>query len=261
MDYGLHGKAVLLTGAAGGIGRAVAGRLAAEGASVIGVDVDETRLKDIAALPAAPGMAHHAIAADLSTRAGAEAAVRGALAVAGQVDVFVSCAGILPAWSQDEPGDAEWALTLAVNFGAFRWTVPLLLPGMRACGGGAIVAVASDLARKGLGPKPYGVSKAALVWQVKCLAAELGPHGIRVNAVAPGPVDTPMWGGVKEDLARRDGVSPDEAERRELAGRFNSLGRILRPGEVADPVAYLASACASGVNGAVLDVGGTNDHV
>lgn len=258
--YGLTGKTVLVTGAAGGIGAAVTRLMGAEGASVIGVDRDEPGLKEITALPAAAGAVRHAIAADLSTEAGTEAAMKEALALAGTVDVFVSCAGILPAWSQ-EPTEAEWARTMAVNFGSFRWAAALLLPGMRARRGGAVVAVASDLARKRLGPKPYGVSKIAVLWHAMALAAEAGPDGVRVNAVAPGPVDTRMWDGLTRDLAARDGVSPAEAGRRELAGRFNSLGRILQPEEVAHPVAFLASPRASGVNGAVVDLGGTSDHL
>jgi 3-oxoacyl-[acyl-carrier protein] reductase len=259
--YGLSGKTVLITGAAGGIGAATAALMAAEGASVIGTDRDAGGLKEIAALPAAAGAAHHAIAADLSTMAGTEAAVEEALALAGTVDVFVSCAGVLPAWSEEEPPEADWAYIMAVNFGSFRWAAGLLLPGMRARRSGAIVAVASDLACKTIGPEPYGVSKVAVVRHAKALAAKAGRHGVRVNAVAPGPVDTGMWDGLTRNIAARDGVSPAEAERRELAGRFNSLDRILQPAEVAHPIAFLASPGASGVNGAVVDLGGTNDHL
>jgi 3-oxoacyl-[acyl-carrier protein] reductase len=263
MDLGFRGRTVLLTGAAGGIGRATAAVMAANGASVIGVDLDEGRLKEaFAPLPSAHGASHWVIAADLSAREGAEAAAREAHARAGVVDVLLSCAGVLPAWSDQEPADRQWAYTMAVNFEAFRWAAEALLPGMRARRSGAIVAVASDLAFKVAGPAAYGVSKAALVRYLKQLAAEEGPRGIRVNAVAPGPVDTPMWGGVVSDIAERDGVTPAEAEQAELAGRFTSLGRgVLQPAQVARAVAFLASAWASGVNGAVLDLGGTNDHL
>lgn len=261
MDYGLSGKTVLITGAAGGIGRATATVMALEGATVIGVDLDAAGLKELAALPAPPGTGHHMIVADLAARAGTEAAMREALDLAGAVDVLVSAAGVLPPWSQGEPPDAERALTMAVNFEAFGWAAGVLLPGMLERGSGAIVAVASDLAFKVIGPRAYGISKAALVRDAMSLAAEVGPRGIRVNAVAPGPVDTPMWQSLTRNVAGRDGVSQAEAERREMAGRFCSLGRILRPGEVADAIAWLASPRASGVNGEVLNLGGTRDHL
>jgi NAD(P)-dependent dehydrogenase (short-subunit alcohol dehydrogenase family) len=262
MDMGLAGKTVLITGAAGGIGQAAAEGMAAEGARVIGVDRDEAGLKAIRSLPAAGGPAHCAIAADLSTRDGTQAAMREALALAGVVDVLVSCAGVLRSFSPlEDLTEPAWAHTMAVNFHAFRWALAVLLPGMRAQGGGSVVAVSSDLATQPEGPPDYGVSKVGLLWLVKYLSVAEGPHGIRVNAVAPGPVDTGMWARVRESLADASGLPPDEAGQRELSGRQLPLGRILLPGEVANAITYLASACASGVTGEVMDLGGTSRHL
>ena len=261
MHLGLAGQTVLITGAAGGIGRATAEAMATEGASVIGVDVDGDGLKEIAALPAVGGAEHCMIGADLATRAGTEAAAREATARAGVVDVFVSNAGVCSFRPLQELTDADWARTMAVNFHAFRWMAAWLLPGMRRAGSGAIVIVSSDLAAQPEGPADYGVSKVALLWLMKELAAAEGPHGIRVNAVAPGPVNTAMWASVKENLASQYSLPAAEAEQRELAQRHLPLGRILQPAEVADAITYLASARASGVTGEVMNLGGTSRHL
>ena len=261
MDMGLAGKRALITGAAGGIGRATAEALAAEGARVIGVDLDADGLKHITALPpAAGGAGHIAIVADLSTPQGVAAAMQEALARAGGVDVFVSNAGICAFRPLGELTEEDWQHTLDVNLHAFRRAVPWVLPGMHARGGGAIVVNASDLALQPEGVPDYEISKAGLLILAKELADEQGPLGIRVNAVAPGPVRTGMWEHLAADFAAKHGLPPEkaeEAEERELAQRHLPLGGILAPRQVADAITWLVSARASGVTGTVLPLGGT----
>jgi NAD(P)-dependent dehydrogenase (short-subunit alcohol dehydrogenase family) len=258
MDFGLRGKTVLITGAAGGIGRATAEVMAAEGARIIGVDLDDTWVKEVPSLQVSGAAEHLAIAADLSTRTGVAEAMREALHQARTVDVFVSNAGILSlAGTLEDLEDADWDRTMAVNFHAFHRALPLLLPGMRRRGQGAVVVNASDLALQPEGPPDYGISKVALLWLLKPLADAEGRHGIRVNAVAPAPVRSPMWSQVKQDLAARSGPAADDAERAELAKRHLPLGRVLEPREVADTITYLASDRASGITGTVVPLGGT----
>jgi NAD(P)-dependent dehydrogenase (short-subunit alcohol dehydrogenase family) len=261
MDMGLAGKTALVTGAANGIGQAAAEVLAAEGARVIGVDLDADGLKHVTALHlAAGGTGHIAIAADLSTRQGVEAAMQQALGQAGRVDVLVSNAGICNFRPLDQLSDEDWQHTMDVNFHACRHTAASLLPGMRARGGGAVVVVSSDLAKQPeITPPDYAVSKVALLALMKTLAMQEGPHGIRVNAVAPGPIETALWtrpGGLMDNLAKLHGLPREEAVRHELSLRRLPLGRMGRPAEVADAIAFLASARASFITGAVLDVGG-----
>ncbi len=261
MDMGLAGKTVLVTGAANGIGRAAAEVLAEEGAQVIGVDLDAEELKHVTWLdPAGGGAGHIGIVADLSTPQGVEAAMRQALDQAGRVDVLVSNAGICSFRSLDELTEADWRHTMEVNFHACRRAAAVLLPGMRAAGSGAIVIVSSDLAKQPEIASPdYAVSKVALITLMRTLAMQEGPYGIRVNAVAPGPIETGLWtrpGGLMDNLATLHSLPRDQAVGHELALRRLPLGRMGRPREVADAITYLASDRASFVTGAVLDVGG-----
>jgi NAD(P)-dependent dehydrogenase (short-subunit alcohol dehydrogenase family) len=264
---GLAGKTALVTGAANGIGRATAEVLAEEGAQVIGVDLDADGLKHVTALaPAGGGAGHIGIVADLSTSQGVQTAMRQALDQAGQVDVLVSNAGICNFRSLHELTEDDWRRTMAVNFDACRRIVPWLLPGMRERGEGSIVVVSSDLARQPEVMSPdYAVSKIALLVYMKALVMAEGPHGIRINAVAPGPIKTGMWdrpGGLSDNLAELHGLPSDEAIRHELSLRRLPLGRMGTPREVADMIAVLASARASFVTGAVLGVdGGSIRHV
>ena len=259
MTTGLEGRVVLLTGAAGGIGRATAAVFAAEGARLALIDKDGPgldRLRDELA-----GHAEISTACeDLADPAGVTRGVHRALeSFGGRCDVLINNVGVCIAHSWDELDDATWLDTFQVNFMSAVRAIRLVLPSMRSQGSGVILNNASDLARQ---PEPhlidYQVSKVSLVSLTKVLAATEGPS-IRVNAVAPGPIWTPLWtraGGMAEQLARLHDLPPREAVEHEMKRRHLPLGRIGRAEEVASVFVFLASEQASFVTGAVWGVDG-----
>lgn len=217
---------VVVTGASRGIGRAVVEALLARGATVAVVARTREALADIAA-QAGEGRVV-VCAADVADAEHRQRLVARLASELGRVDALVQCAGIAPRAPVGEIRESDVASTLAVNF-----TAPLLLAQsiaglMRAQGGGgSIVNVASTLGLvPAAGAAVYAASKAALISATRTLALELAADGIRVNAIAPGLVDTEMLRG-------RD---------RDALGRLHPLGRVGRPSEIAEAVVHLLDA-------------------
>ncbi len=243
------GKVALVTGAASGIGRATARRLAEEGARVVSVDRDGAANQ--AAVADLRRSGHHAVAAtcDLLDTASIAPTVQAAATEWGRLDVLCNIAGI-GHFARDEVETLEaWNEVLAVNLTGTYLMSQAALPHLLADGGGAIVNTSSSSATAGAPwSSAYSASKGGVIALTQTMAVTYGKRGLRVNCVAPGGVDTP----IVEQFAFPDGVEMDRA----LLSRIMPFDRMAEPEELAAAFAFLASDDASYCNGIVLRVDG-----
>ena len=242
MTHDFADKSVLITGAAGGIGRALCAAFGAAGARVAVADRDTRDLEADAHLP---GDLTDAVYAD-----GLPGAAHDAL---GGLDIICNNAGVITRGPVTETSDADWAISLGVNVEAPFRICRAAIPTMAQGGGGAIINTASCW---GLRPGPdhalYCMTKAAIASLTQCMGRDHAHQGIRINAVCPNEVDTPMLRG---GLAKR-GFDPVSA----IANLDASvpLGRIAQPGDITDVVLFLASDAARYMCGALVEVNGGN---
>jgi len=240
-------RQLIVSGGASGIGLAVARMAVARGARVALLDRDTVALADAVRLL---GEAALALECDVSDAPAVRTAVDRAAQWLGGVDALVNSAGIDALKSLETTSDEEWARVLAVNLTGPMLVCRAALPHLRAAGGGSIVNIASGA---GLRPLPnrtaYCASKAAVIMFGKSLAIETAADGIRVNAVCPGAIDTPLF--------RTSYENADDPERAlaEIRERY-ALGRIAAPEEVAEAVLYLSGPGASYITGTALAVDG-----
>jgi len=237
----------LVTGAAGGIGSAIAHRLAAEGAVVQVADLDEGQVaRTVEEIVLAGGRAEPR-AFDLADAEASSTAVQEMIDDHGRVDVLVNNAGINRRGALLELGPEDWTATFAVNVEAVVQLCRAVLPTMITAGQGAIVNTASQW---GLSPAPghvaYNASKAAVVSLTQSMARDYAPAGIRVNAVCPGEIFTPM---LAANLARSGRTKAD-------LDALVPYGRVGMPEEVAALVAFLASDEAPYLCGAAVEITG-----
>jgi 2-hydroxycyclohexanecarboxyl-CoA dehydrogenase len=238
----LHGKVAVVTGAASGIGRAIAMRLAKAGAIVAAVDHDGDRLADTVQVIGGRASAHRV---DLRDRDAILALREEALAAHGLPDVLVNAAGFDRVEPFMQNDDALWEALVAVNFlGPVRLTHAFLGPILAEEHPAKIVNIASDAGRVGsLGETVYAGTKGGLIAFTKSLAREMARYKINVNCVCPGPTDTPLFATLPEKV--RDGLL-----------RAIPFRRIGTPDEVADVVLFFASDLSNYVTGQVLSVSG-----
>ncbi len=240
-----EGKVALVTGGTGGIGAATASRLAAEGARVAVCDLDGGAARELAADLGGVGTELD-VRSDESVAA-AVAAVEDQL---GPIDVLVNNAGVGGELFFGQTPPEVWDNLIAVNLRGVLAVTHAVLPGMQQRHGGSIVNVASEAGRVGSQlAVVYSATKAGVVGFTKALAKESARFGVRINAVAPGPIDTPMVRGAS---------ALGEIGERMVQGMIDStaLKRLGEPDEVAAAIAYLASDEASYVTGETVGVSG-----
>jgi NAD(P)-dependent dehydrogenase (short-subunit alcohol dehydrogenase family) len=246
----LDGKVAIVTGGASGFGRATALRFGQEGAKVVVVDLDEARGRDVVA---ELGDAARLQVGDVSTAATADAAVALALDELGGLDVLVNNAGIVQGDDRDTWNTTEdkWDRVLQVNLRSVFVCSKAAIPAMLERGGGSIVNVASIAASVCTGGAAYAASKGAIVSYTRHTARELARRGVRMNAVSPGFMRTPMTTG------EREGLDLDAQEER-VAGFASHLPmkRMGAMDDIADAILFLASDEASYITGQELIVDG-----
>ena len=236
-----------MTGAASGIGRATAQRLAAEGARVFAADRDEPKLAETVELVRKDGGEAEAHRLDVADPAACRAAVDAAVARYGRLDVLANVAGVMYWGHLTDVSEADWARTLGVNLSGVFFLCQAAVPHLLETKG-VIVNVASAAAIKGQAyTAPYCVSKAGVVSLTKCLAVEFAKRGLRAVAICPGGVNTPLNANLQ---------LPDGADKALFARLMPLSFPIAEPEEIAAAVAYLASPEARFVNGAVFSIDG-----
>lgn len=235
---GLTGKTALVTGAAGGIGRAIVTALRDQGVTVAGADLEASE-------------GDHSLVGDLMDPRFCDTLPKVALERMGKLDILVNNAGIIARGKITEASDEDYARSMAINVEAPFRLCRAAIPSMAAAGGGAIVNVASCW---GVHPGPnhpiYVMSKAALASLTQCLGIDHAHQNIRVNAVCPNEVNTPM---IRSGFETR-GLDPERAI--EELNASVPLGRIAEPEDIADVVCFLASDQARYLCGALIEANG-----
>ena len=238
----LQGKIAIVTGAGQGIGRGIAEKLAAEGATVVVTDLNEATAKETAEAVNGVGMQ-----ADVTSRESVDAMVAQVHRQFGRVDVLVNNAG----WDKASPfvdsDPADWDRVIAINLYGVLHTCKAVLPIMAAQGSGSIVNLASDAGRVGSsGEAVYSAAKGGVIAFTKAIAREMARHQVNANAVCPGPTDTALFAS----------MGGDNPKLREALTKAIPLRRLAQPSDLANVVAFLASDEASYVTGQTVSVSG-----
>jgi NAD(P)-dependent dehydrogenase (short-subunit alcohol dehydrogenase family) len=246
----LQDKVTIITGAGGGMGRVAAQLFAAEGARVVVAEYGEAAGRETVEIVQGAGGQASFVRADVSKEADARAMIDHAIATYGRVDCLYNNAGVMPEadHSVTDTDVDTWDAVMAVNVRGVYLGCKYAIPAMIEGGGGSIINIASFVAILGCSvpQDAYTASKGAVLSLTRSLAVQFGPHGIRTNAICPGPVETPL---LMDWL-----VKDEEAKRIRLAR--NPSGRFGKPEEIVHMAVYLASDESRWTNGASLVVDG-----
>ena len=238
--HDLTGRNAIVTGGARGIGRAVAEKLMVVGARAALLDADEKQLRETTAAFKTAGYNALGVVCDIADEVSVRRAMQQVKASFGSITILVNNAGIIQFKTLEHTTLEEWDRVLAVNLRGAFICCKMVIPDMKAAHWGRIVNVGSSAGKTG-GSVPvgaYGISKAGIMCLAKSLASELAPFGVTVNAVAPAAIDTDMISGMAGLVSRVP------------------LGRLGRPEDVANAIAFLCSEEASFITGEVLDING-----
>ena len=251
----LDGKTVLVTGGARGIGRAIAERVAADGADVALADVRASELAEAVHAVEAHGRRALGLTVDVTDRAAVEQMVDTTVRELGAIDVLFNNAGIIKVHPFLEIEDEDFDRIMAVNAKGVFLCGQVVARHMVGRGRGKIINTASIAARVGIPDSaPYAASKAAVMSLTRSMAAALATTGVTVNAIAPGMVDTDMWALIDEQTAKLRGMEVGEPKRRRM--RRVPTGRAATPQDIAAVAGFLASAASDHMSGQTLNIDG-----
>ncbi|MEN9822824.1 MAG: hypothetical protein RLZ04_1250 [Actinomycetota bacterium] len=245
----------MITAAAAGIGRSIAAAFHATGATVHLCDVDDAALADVRA--ALPGVV--ATKVDLADTAAVVAWLEASLAALGGVDVLVNNAGTKgPTAFVEDVAPDEWRHCLAVSLDSHFLCASAVAPHMKAQGSGSIINISSTAGQFGYGMRtPYAAAKWAVIGLTKSLAIELGPHGVRCNAICPGSVNGARMASVTASEAELRGITAEQVAAEYVGGQ--SLKRFVEPEEIAQMCLFLTSPAAAMVSGQAIAVDGNTE--
>jgi NAD(P)-dependent dehydrogenase (short-subunit alcohol dehydrogenase family) len=257
MDTALSGKRAIVTAGANGIGRAISETLMAAGARVHICDVDETQIA--AARAALPGLG--ATLADVSDVAAVDRLFDEALDAMGGLDILVNNAGIAgPVAPVDEIDPEDWRRCIAVDLDGPFLCARRAVPAIREAGGGSIVNISSTAGLFGFPNRsPYAAAKWGVIGFTKTLAMELGPNGIRVNAICPGSVSGPRIDAVIAGAAKADGIT--EEAMRNIWLRQVSMRTFVEAQDIANMVLFICSDAGAKISGQALSVDGHTESL
>jgi NAD(P)-dependent dehydrogenase (short-subunit alcohol dehydrogenase family) len=249
----LEGKVAAVTGAAGGIGRAIAERFSREGANVAVLDIQDTSAAVDACRQA--GAEALGLSLDVTSKAQINSATQNISETLGVVDIWVNNAGVFDNTATVDLSEELWDRVSDINYKAMYLCAQAVIPGMVTKGWGRFVNM-SSMAGKMAYPKEiaYCSTKAAVLGLTRSLAIDLGPHGITANAICPGPIDTDMLTNTHQKLADDFGVTLAEWDKQVI--ETIPVGRLGKPEEIASLVAFLCSEEAAFINGQAINIDG-----